>query len=272
VNSKEYIQSGIVEAYVLGLATQQERAELEQLMLQHPEIKDAITTFEENVEKAAFANAIAPKKVVKENLQQLLQSEFATETPVVTMPTSTTISNKAVIKPIFSKQWAVAAAILLIISAALNVYFYGKYKDANKQVYALLNQKNSLQANNENMQVKYLELFNNLQLATDSSMIKVVMPGVKGLEQNMATVFWDKKTKDVYMMANKLPAAPAGMQYQLWALVDGKPVDAGVMGECNGMCKLKNIKQAQAFAVTLEKEGGSPTPNLAALQVLGKVG
>jgi anti-sigma-K factor RskA len=48
-------------------------------------------------------------------------------------------------------------------------------------------------------------------------------------------------------------------------------VDAGVLGDCNGLCKLSNITKAQAFAITLEKKGGSPTPDLTQLHVLGKV-
>jgi anti-sigma-K factor RskA len=283
VNIQEYIQSGLVEAYVLGVATEQERQELDLLKNQHPEIQTAITNFEDSLQQAAFATAIAPKPSVKQNLQQLLQADFDNATTTTIAPIEKTVNTnisqqtnnnhqQAIVKPMFAQKWAVAAAILLICSAALNVYYYNKYNTTNQQMLALLNEKNNLQASNQNMQVKYLDLFNNLQITTNPNMIKVTMPGVKGLENNLATVFWDSKTKDVYMLANQLPTAPSGMQYQLWALVDGKPIDAGVVGDCNGVCKLKNIPQAQAFAVTLEKEGGSPTPNLAALQVMGKVG
>ncbi len=58
---------------------------------------------------------------------------------------------------------------------------------------------------------------------------------------------------------------------QLWAIVEGKPVDAGMIDACSGLCKMKNISNASAFAITLEKRGGSPTPNLEQLQVIGNV-
>jgi len=54
-------------------------------------------------------------------------------------------------------------------------------------------------------------------------------------------------------------------------MVDGKPVDAGVIGNCEGLCKLKNIPSAQAFAVTLEKAGGSPVPTMSSLYVMGSI-
>ena len=73
-------------------------------------------------------------------------------------------------------------------------------------------------------------------------------------------------------MQNNLPLAPSDKQYQLWAIVDGKPVDAGIIGDCNGgLCKLKNIPKASAFAITLEKKGGSPTPTLTAMFVMGAI-
>jgi anti-sigma-K factor RskA len=102
-------------------------------------------------------------------------------------------------------------------------------------------------------------------------MIKVEMPGVPGKETSLTTVFWNKNTKDVYLLANKLPQAAEGKQYQLWALVDGKPVNAGLLEDCNGVCKLKNIPKAQAFAITLEDKGGSATPHLDQLYVIGNV-
>ena len=72
---------------------------------------------------------------------------------------------------------------------------------------------------------------------------------------------------------NELPKPRADKQYQLWAIVDGKPVDAGVFDVDGGAAfvKLKNIPNAQAFAITLENKGGSASPHMDALYVMGKV-
>jgi anti-sigma-K factor RskA len=111
-----------------------------------------------------------------------------------------------------------------------------------------------------------------MEVMSNPVMLKVALPGVAGKESDLATVYWDTKTKDVYLLANNLPKPNDDKQYQLWALVDGKPVDAGMIDDCNGLCKLKNIQKAQAFAITLEKKGGSAAPDLSQLHVLGKVG
>lgn len=90
--------------------------------------------------------------------------------------------------------------------------------------------------------------------------------------ESKATVLWDTRTKDVYLMVNNLPQPQAGMQYQLWAIVDNQPVDAGMLNMDKGhmMVKMKNIPRAQLFAITLEQEGGSPTPK-GKMYVMGKV-
>jgi anti-sigma-K factor RskA len=104
-------------------------------------------------------------------------------------------------------------------------------------------------------------------------MLKVTLADVPGKQNGfMTTLFWEKSTKDVYILTNKLPPPSPGKQYQLWALVDGKPVDAGMLDlNCQGACKMKNIQKAQAFAITLEKKGGNPTPTMEQMFVMGKV-
>lgn len=62
-------------------------------------------------------------------------------------------------------------------------------------------------------------------------------------------------------------------QYQPCAIIDGKPVDAGVFdGNIAGLLKMKNVgKGASTFAVTVEPRGGKSSPSLETMQVLGNV-
>ena len=62
-------------------------------------------------------------------------------------------------------------------------------------------------------------------------------------------------------------------QYQLWAIIDGKPVDAGVFdNNFKGLLKMKDVGTGAAtFAVTIEPRGGRQTPTLETMQVAGNV-
>ena len=72
----------------------------------------------------------------------------------------------------------------------------------------------------------------------------------------------------------KMPKNDEEHQYQLWALVDGKPVDLGVFDAEDGVIGLKDMKSIgtlQTFAVTLEPRGGSINPTLEKLMVIGNI-
>jgi hypothetical protein len=264
---KAYIESGVIESCVLGMADAQEVAELQQLRRQYAEIDEAVKAFELSIQQQAFDNAIIPHASVKEKLLTQLQDEFAdTElAKVISIP-------KEKIATGFSwlKYAAAASVILLIASAGFNIYYYNKYHEVHDNYIALLNDKNSLTTQVDVMQTKLNGMNMGMKVMTDPNMIKVAMKGMPGKEKNLATVFWDGATKDVYLMANNLDKAPTDKQYQLWAIVDGKPVDAGMIDECTGVCKLKNIPKAEMFAITLEKKGGNPTPQ-GQMYVAGKV-
>lgn len=270
MNIKEYIQSGIIESYVLGLAEEAERAELEQLRMQYPEIGEAIQAFEQELEDAAMRNAVAVDPDVKAglftqlNLKQNEEGLTITEDPKI-------IHLDRDGKTPFVKYLAAASVILFVISAGFNIYTYSKYKSLEAENRQLALQRNELYANKNTIQTRLDELDKNMQLITGPDMIKVALSGVAGKESNQAVVYWNKSNKDVYLIAKVLPQAPKGKQYQLWALMDGKPIDAGMLEDCNTVCKLKNIQNAQAFAITLENEGGSATPTLEQLYVMGKI-
>jgi hypothetical protein len=73
VNIELYIQSGIVESYVLGLATPTEREEFDQLVPHYPELKVALSDFEYQLELFAIDNEEPPPPEVRERIQARIQ-------------------------------------------------------------------------------------------------------------------------------------------------------------------------------------------------------
>lgn len=264
-----YIQSGVIESYVLGIANEQEAAELQWLRLEYPAIAAAVEQAEQWLLDTSRQLAVPVSDSSKVQLLATLQDGFNEPAAVAAASVPSKVPVRSMSR---NMAWLAAASVILFVtSAAVNIYLYNKYTKAASDYSALLQERTTLLATNKAYENRLTALHNNMQLMTAPGMLKVSMPGVAGKEQSLATVYWDTHTKNVYLIANNLPAAPAGKQYQLWALVDGKPVDAGMVDNCEGLCQLKNIPQAQAFAITLEKAGGSPVPDLTQLYVMGKV-
>ena len=69
----------------------------------------------------------------------------------------------------------------------------------------------------------------------------VKMPGVpnqSGSIQSGNCLLEYHQSKDVYLLVNHLPKPVPDKQYQLWAIVDGKPVDAGIFDMAEGTVHL----------------------------------
>lgn len=288
---RNYIQSGIVESYVLGLSTPEETADVEKMAIEYPDVKKAILDFEILFEEQTNENLIKPPTKVKANLTNTLFPEISSKQNSTQVSSTPNIPTTPVRNINTARYLAAASIVLLLISTGLNFYFYSSFKESTGKYQALLNERNTLQANNAAYKTQLDSAQQSMQsLQQNNEEYKNRLAGVeqtfkvmhnpdvkeiklKGLldKTNFATVYWNTQTKEVYFFKNHLKETPAGKQYQLWAIVKGKPVSAGVIDVCTGLCKMKIIPDAQAFAVTLEKEGGSTFPTLTTMAVLGKV-
>lgn len=79
-----YIESGILEMYVMGMVTDAEAKEVEDMALQHAAVRAEITAIGDTMEKLAVQNAVAPHPAVKPLLMATLnymQRLQAGETP-----------------------------------------------------------------------------------------------------------------------------------------------------------------------------------------------
>lgn len=276
MNIHDYISSGIVESYVLGLSDREEAAEFERMCKEHPEVKGARDSFELQLEKQAFMNVVAPPERVRKNFFAELdaaaaQDSSVPETPVV--PFSGSGGRRAAGS--IARYLAAASIILLVASTALNFYFFQQYKSYSNRYNDLLAQNQLLTSNNNTIQTKLRSYETTIDRLTDTNVTIVKMPGFpKGPSpSSLATVYWDKRTKEVYLYINNMPRPVTNKQYQLWALVGGKPIDAGTF-DISGdtvLVRMKNIPNAETFAITLEKRGGSPAPDLTQLYVIGNV-
>jgi anti-sigma-K factor RskA len=113
-----------------------------------------------------------------------------------------------------------------------------------------------------------------LALYKDSKNIPMELKGVEKSPNSKVMAFWNKETEEMKLMVENLPTAPKGKQYQVWGIVDGKPVDMGMIDLDfeNKILAMKVPKgNIAAFAITLEKQGGSPTPTLEEMYVIGNV-
>ena len=269
MNIQQYIESGIVESYLLGLCSEREARTLESLLPEYPQLQVAMTEAEQTLEIYANQYALAPTATTKVNIfaaiEKLEQEEEKKASKKSTPPQHPTVVQML---PNWYRYFpAVAASLLLMLgmSAYYVSYYYLQYQKANKEVVALQSEKQTL--------VDVSTKRDNQLRVVRQANVHIEMKGTPLSAESSVFIHWNKKNSEVFVDVASLPAAPEGMQYQLWAIVDGKPMDMGVFDVTKegDIQKMNSIAKASAFAVTLEKKGGSPTPSLEKMYVMGAV-
>ncbi len=265
MNIEEYISSGVLEAYAAGILSDLERKNVEDNLVQYPALRAELLAIEQLQEKFLQKVALRPGTSVKEKLFASLDHRDA-ETKIIPLTTHT--NNSLVWK------YAVVASLSLAVVTSYLAYSYRE-----RWITSVIS-LNNLIAQNQQIAQDYNVVNNrinqiekNVQVLNDPSFQRVVMAGTANAPEAKAFVYWNEESKEVYLSLQSMRELSQENQYQLWAIVDGKPVDAGVFdGNLAGLLKMKDIGTgAGAFAVTIEPRGGKTSPTLETMQVVGTV-
>jgi anti-sigma-K factor RskA len=268
VEVKEIISSGLLELYATGLASSEEAAQVLQWAGQYPEVAEELNQIQAGLDMFANAHSIQPDPSVKDKIfARINEGETARVIPFV----SSHDDHVTKVIPIssFWKRVAAAAVALLLGSAVLNISLYKK----NNDITAELNQSQQLV---NNLQDKSKAMENDLQVVQSKYSTPVSLNGLETAPDAAAKVFWMRNTGDVYIDPSSLPGAPKGKQYELWAIVGGQPVNAGIIvttkkGDRYVIQKMKTFGKVDAFAISLEDESVSPKTTPTVVVSMGKM-
>ena len=287
MDSQEYIASGVLELYATGLLTPPEKAEVERMAALYPEVKAELEAILDTLDTYAQLHAVEPPAHLKEQIlrtienKPILPDHLAKDSvepnfkQILFSPNQINSGSDA-IPPVRSSSswWALAATVLLLISAGLNFYFYQNWQTTENRYQVALATQNQYAQQVQQVNQRYQVTAAELAVITHNRTQKVELKGVPKSPASAVVVYWNTESKDVFVKVADLPKPPADRQYQLWALENGKPIDAGVLNvrtDSMAVQRMKAINQAQAFAITLEPEGGSENPTLEQMFVMGQI-
>jgi len=260
MDTKEYIESGILELYVYGLLSEAENIEVDTMAKNHPEINDEIIAIEKGI--VALSSSFSPFHSVA-NFEKIKAKLELKHSGVVQM------------KP---RNWpnymGWAAAIVLLIGIG---YQYQQLGRTNNQVASIGKEKEELTKEIKLLEQKNKTTETSLAVIRDQKNTVVPLSGQAVSPKSFAKVYWNKETKVVYVDASGLPEPPKGMVYQVWALKMNPltPTSIGLLENFNSnnqkIFAVENADYAEAFGITLEPAGGSLSPTMEQLYTLGKV-
>lgn len=262
MDSNEYIESGILELYVAGLLSEKENREVAAYADTYPEIKAEILAIEEAI--LGLSREAAPG--FRPSFETLLKSLRENDDKGVISLAQPRNTRWTYIGWAASFVLAVGVTYLFLQNRELN----SKIQLAESEMFLMEQQIAEAESSLENSE----QLLNTIR---DKNVIVVPLGGQNVSPDSYAKAYWNKEESQLFIDAKGLPAPPEGMTYQVWSLkLDPlSPTSVGLLEDFaddeNGIFALSNPNQSQAFGITLEPAGGSESPTLEQLYVLGKV-
>lgn len=255
----EIINSGLLESYVLGSTTTEETRRIELLKEEHPEIVNEINQIELGLEKMIQAQSITTPFHIE---HAIFDATVGREQGYTTEDSF----DEGVASKRFMHSMSPMFLVLAILGGLAAIYFYQSSIKSEQKVELLNTEIFALQENCDNITRSFEFL-----LLPDTR--KILLEGTDVNPDAEAVVWYNEAMDEVLFSGLGLPNLQDDFSFQLWAIIDGTPSDMGVV-EWTPDQKIINVKfrgKPQAFAITIEPKGGSETPTLDQLIVIGSL-
>ena len=271
MNIKEYIESGILELYVFGVLNDAETAEVAEIVRNNSDVQAEVLS----IEKAIMTlNYSMSPKLSADNYERIKSKVFNNNEKVIQL-NSDVKSGSSNLKSYLG--WAAA----LVFASGIGYQYLNNQKfitDNQSRLTAFEVEKNKLKSDFDILKIKSNSDFALAKLVKqDACNRAIALAGQAVAPQAKARIYWNKYSKEVYVDATDLPTPPDGMEYQIWSLKMSPltPTSIGMLNDFKDnesrLFAVKSTGDAEAFGITLEPKGGSPTPTMEQLYTLGKV-
>jgi len=258
--------------YALGMLSDTEAAEFRAAVTRDPELQKFVDEITESA--ASLVRALPPVSPRPNSLPQLLAKLRAGRTPAV--------APANVVSSVNWLPWAIAA----VFAIAAGLLWFRNF-EARHQLAQMQDLKEALTEENARLTAEKQTLIaardrltgqidtltgeiRNLQARDNIAQLKIaaLTSQVQAYAKVVAVAAWDAGSQKGLVHFDNLPPPAAGKDYQMW-VIDPKypaPVSAHVLDVGRGgVVNLtfqpdKPISSADKFAVSVERKGGSPTP------------
>jgi anti-sigma-K factor RskA len=261
METREYIESGILELYVFGNLTEVETLEVSKIAASNKDIREEILSIEKAVVSLSYS--VAPY-LSAANFLKIKNKLIQKHGGVIDMKPKSIMFNYL--------GWA--AAVLLMLGVG---YQYNESKNTEKQLATVKTEKSKLKQDLNGLELKNKASETILAVVRDENNIVVPLGGQTVAPLAKAKIYWNKNTEVVFVDASGLPEPPEGKEYQIWALKLNPltPTSIGMLvnfkSNDSKIFEVQKANGAQAFGITLEPKGGSSSPTMEQLYTLGVV-
>ncbi len=272
MNIDDYISSGIIQRYVLGLATEEERSAFEKMVLQYPQLSEAKDILEKQLEQFALRKRENPPHAVKSQVMAGIDIDSVKRYNVIDIETQTNAGEEkadgkfAPNPRIFSgknnaladhRMLAFLSTVLLLISVGLNFFYFTQTVRAKERYRTAMFYHEQAIADNDKLKQRILSYEKRIALENNEQVKKVFLTTEKSAVYNSdktIIIYWDSVRKETCVMADFLSQADGDVRYHLWANENGEYAHIGkiVSDELSGPFKMENALSPSEFLLSIE--------------------
>ena len=238
---KIFLDSDLLEQYLLGTTNEQENLQVERYIAMHPEVRETYEELQDNLEAFAKMHSLKTPEGLKEKILARIKSENVGK------------------KRFF--RYAIAASFAVAMSVGASYFFYDQNQSLQEENEMVTNQIELLK---EDMQEGLEDMRNQFIVLNNPKTKKYNVNGNKKAKELKAIAYVNPVKKLSYINVSKLPNLPENQCFQMWAEVNGKMINLGVLQEAGDDQKLLALPYSDEAVgyITIEPKGGNVTPTV----------
>lgn len=242
----KFLKSDVLERYLIGATNTQEDLEAEHYINTFPEVKEAYNALENKLELVAFANAEEAPAHLLDNILETLD-----EKPVLS------INNKKPRKSWFS--FSIAASAAALVFAGSSVFFYIQNQDLLNENQIIVDELYDLRHDIDQHNLRLEALTDAFSKLNNPETEKYILNG-NSRAKNLKTIAYINPVEKTSMIdVVSLPTLPEDQEYQIWAELQDKQVNLGILSASDRrLQKIPYTQDALGLSITIEQKGVKP--------------
>lgn len=238
---KIFLDSDLLEKYLLGSTTELESLQVERYIAMYPEVRETYNELQENLETFAKLHAIKSPAGLKEKIISRIRSERQGR------------------KKFF--RYAIAASIAAVMFASASYFFWDQNQNLQEENIVVSNKIKLLE---KDMMQQLEDVRNQFIVLNNPGTKKYNVSGNKKAKELKAVAYINPIKKLSYINVSKLPNLPEDQCFQMWAEVNGEMINLGILEEAGSEQNLRALPYAKNAVgyITIEPKGGNLNPTV----------
>ncbi|WP_262732075.1 anti-sigma factor [Gaetbulibacter sp. NE] len=240
-----FLQSGLIDKYILGTATPSEITEVEHYISTYPEAEEKYMKLQDNLEILAKANAVEAPMFILDSIHEAID-----EKPVISLEPKKVKSKTPWYK------YSIAASIAAFVFAGAATMLYLQNQSLLKENQVVVDEIFDLRSDIEKNNSKLDDVMRQFMELNNPDTEKYVLRGNERAKDLKTVAYINAKEKTSMIDVVSLPKLPENQTYQIWAELQDKMVNLGILDVANR--KLKQIpymEDALGLSITIEPKG-----------------